>query len=147
MVDDRLGAERSDGGTEAVGHHHEYTLRTAADLLVRVLVDEERTADVEEVEGHTVNDHRKNEEHEAEARRAARTEEEETQSPSHKGNEHHLLDAEFLQEERDQKNTKRFRDLRYGRQEHVVFHCKGVGVFRRLAKGIQEWGGEAVGHL
>ena len=28
-----------------------------------------------------------------------------------------------------------------------MFYRKGVGVFRRLAKGIQEWGGEAVGHL
>ena len=102
MVDDGLGAERTNGGTEAVGHHHEHALCTATYFLIGVLVDEERTADVEEVEGHTVDDHRKDEEHEAEARRTARTEEEETQSPRTESNEHHLFNAELLQEEGDE---------------------------------------------
>ena len=99
VVDHSLGAERTDGGTQAVSHHHEHALGTAADLLVGVLVDEERAADVEEVEGYAVDDHREDEEHEAEARRTTCTKEEETQSPSAKGDEHHFLYTKFLKEE------------------------------------------------
>ena len=111
MVDDRLSAERTDGGTKAVGHHHEHTLRAAADLFIRILVDEERAADVKEVESHTVHNHRKDEEHKAEACRVASAKEEETQSPCTKGDEHHLLDTKLSEEERNQQDAKRFRNL------------------------------------
>ena len=102
MVHDRLGAQRADSGTEAIGHHHEHTLRTRTDAWVCVLVNEERAADVEEIEGHTVDNHGKDEQHEAETCRTACTKEEETQCPCNKGDEHHLLDAELLQEEGDE---------------------------------------------
>ena len=37
--------------------------------------------------------------------------------------------------------------MRDGRQEHVVLHREGVGIFRRLPESIQERRAETVGHL
>ena len=146
-VHHRLGAERTDGGAEAVGHHHEHALGAAADLLVGILVDEQGAADVEEVESHAVDDHGEDQQHEAEAGGVARAEEEEAERPGHKGDEHHLLDAELLQEEGDQQDTQGLRDLRDRGEEHVVLHREGVGILRVGAESVEVRRGEAVGHL
>ena len=56
MVDNGLGGQCSDGGTQSVGHQHEEALGTGADGLVGLLVDVERSGNVEEVKGYTIHD-------------------------------------------------------------------------------------------
>ena len=57
VIHDLHGENRSDAGTETVGHNHEKPLRTAANVGVRVLVHIERAGDVEEVKRHAIDQH------------------------------------------------------------------------------------------
>ena len=111
VVDHRLRAERADRGAEAVGHHHEDALCAGADAFVGILVHEERAADVEKVEGNAVDDHRKDEQHQAETGGSACAQEGEAQEPGEERDEHHLLDAEALQAERNQQDAERLGHL------------------------------------
>ena len=93
MVDDRLRHQRTDKGSETVSHHHKQTLRTAADAVVCLLIHEQRTRYIEEVEGNAIDYHREEEQPNATAR-IAETEEAESQHPTQECNQYDLLDAE-----------------------------------------------------
>lgn len=60
-VHDSLGTQGADGGTEAVGHHHENALCAGTDVFIGFFFNKERTADIEEVESNAVNDAGKDE--------------------------------------------------------------------------------------
>ncbi len=110
-VDDGLCAKRTDGGADAVGHDHEKSLRRGTNGGVGLVVDEERTRDVEEVERHTVDDHREDE-HPYAAAGIAEPEQPEAQHPCEHGHQHDVLDAETLETERNQEYAERLGDLR-----------------------------------
>ena len=146
VVYHRLRAQRADGGSEAVGHDDEQPLRARADVLVRLAVDEQRTRDVEEVEGHAIDNHREDE-HPHAAARIARSEEAEAQHPCQHGDEHHVLDAEAFQEERYQQDAERLGHLRERYQDVGMLHAEGVGILGYAAEAADVGVGKAVGNL
>ena len=105
MVHHLLRQYRTDGGTEPVGHHHEQSLRTRTDGSIRFLIDKQGTRNVEEIERHTIDEHREDEHPHAIAR-IPPTEKTETEHPTEHGNEHDTLDAEPLQGKRDEQETQ-----------------------------------------
>ena len=57
VIDHRLCSERTERSANPIGHDHEEPLGTRSDGGVGLLVHEERTRDIEEVEGDPVDDH------------------------------------------------------------------------------------------
>ena len=110
MVDDGLGGKRTYRGAKTIGHQHEQSLCAGAYILAGGLIDEEGARDVEEVEGHAIDDHRDNK-HPYAAARITRADESEAEHPCEHGDEHHVLDTEFLHEERDEQDTAGLTDL------------------------------------
>ena len=55
-VDNRLGGERTDSSTEAVGHHHKQTLCRRALRRLGLLIHVQRAGDIEEIERKTIDD-------------------------------------------------------------------------------------------
>ena len=92
MVDDSLCHQCSDERAQTIGHHHKQALCAAADALVRLLIDEQRTRDIEEVKGYAIDKHRKQEKPYATAR-VTQSEEGKTQYPSEKRDKNHTLDT------------------------------------------------------
>ena len=146
-VDHRLRAECADRSADTVGHQHEQTLRTGANGRITFLIYEQRTRDIEEVEGYTVDNHGDNEEHHAGEGRNTDGEEAETQHPSEHGNEHNGFNTEAFQEEGDEQNAERLTDLRQRDQNIGMLHEPlslkgGIG-----AKTTDEGIGKSVGNL
>ena len=143
-VDHRLGGECANSRADTIGHQHKQSLGGTSLLRVRVLLDKERSGDVEEVEGHAIDDHREDKHPHATAR-IAQGEEAEAQHPGHHGDEHDVLDAVALHKEGDEEDAAGLADLGE-RDEHIgMVDAEGVGVlgyvFKRGDKGV----GEAVG--
>ena len=86
-------------------------MRTRTDAWVCVLVNEKRAADVEKVESHAIDYHRKQEEPDTVAG-IADSEETEAQHPAKQGNEHNFLNAESRKEEGNKQDTERLAHLR-----------------------------------
>lgn len=146
MIDDGLRAERSDRGADAVGHDHEESLRRGADRRIGLLIDEERPRDVEEVEGHTIDDHRKDE-HPHAVSGVAQAEESKTEHPGEHGHEHDVLDAEAFQAEGNEQDAERFGDLRQRDQRIGVVGAERGGIFGDVAETGDEGIRKAVGNL
>ena len=62
VINHRLCSERTERSPNPIGHDHEEPLGTGADGGIGLLVHEERTRDIEEVEGDPVDDHTEEEE-------------------------------------------------------------------------------------
>ena len=101
MVHHLLSGYSADGSTEAIGHNHEQSLRTAPDFGLCMLVNEQGTRNVEEVERHALNYHREHE-HPHAGSRVAQTEKAKAQHPRQHGNHHDTLDAKTFQAEGDE---------------------------------------------
>ena len=106
-IDDGLCTQCTDGGTNTVCHQHEQTLRRGTDGRVGGFIHKQRTGDVEEVEGNAIDNHGKYE-HPHAAARITQSEQTETKHPCEHGNEHHLLDAVALHEERNEQDAAGF---------------------------------------
>ena len=146
MIHHAAGGPGADGGAETVGHQHEETLRRGTDVLVGILVDEERAGDVEEVERHAVHDAAQNE-HPHAAARVAGPEEAEAEHPREHRDEHHLLDAELLHRERDQQDAEGLGELAQGDQRIGVIGAPGIREEGILLEGSDEGVGVAVRDL
>ena len=146
VVHHRLCTQRSDGGTQSVGHDDEQALGARADSLVRLTVNEQRARYVEEVESHSIDNHRE-QEHPDAAAWVARAEQAEAQHPCEHGDEHHPFDAEALQAERYQQDAERLRYLRQRDQDIGMLHAEGVGIFRYAAEAADVRVGKSVGDL
>ena len=146
VIDNGLCAQRTDGGAEPVGHDHEQALGAAAYVGSRVLIDEQRARDIEEVECHSVNDHREYEEPYA-AARIAQPEQPEAEHPGEHGYHHDTLDAEALHEKRDEQYAAGLADLRQGNQYACVFHSEGLRISRFGGETADKGIGVAVGNL
>jgi hypothetical protein len=106
VVDDQPRNPGSNRGAQTVCHEHEETLCAGADVAGGLAVDVERTGNVEEVEGDTVDDAGKHEQPYARAR-VAKSEETEPEHPCEHGDEHDFLDAESLHEEWNEEDAER----------------------------------------
>ena len=146
-VNHGAGGEGTDRGAEAVGHHHEQSLRAGADVPAGALLNIERTRDVEEVERDTVDDAAEDKQQHTRHGRMAESEERETEHPGQHRDEHHLLDAEPLHKERDQQDAKCLGSLRDGDQRVGILHGERVGKRRIGCEGAQEGVGVAVRDL
>ena len=93
VVHNLAGSQGADGGTDAVGHHHEQSLGRRLDGRLTLLVDEDASRDVEEVEGDTVDDAGEDEHDDAGHGRIADAEEAEAEHPGEHRHEHDHLDA------------------------------------------------------
>ena len=111
LVNNLASSQRTNGSTNAVGHHHEQTLSRSLDLRVAFLVDEDTARDIEEVKGDTVNDTREDEEDNTRHSGISYTEEAETEDPCEKRHQHYHLDTETLQEERNHQDAQGLRSL------------------------------------
>ena len=145
-VHDGARGIRAEEGAETVGHNHKDALRRGADLAAGLLFDEERAGDVEEVECHAVDDHRKHEERRTRSR-IADAEEPEAQHPGQHRNQHHFLNAETPEEERNQQNAERFGHLRQREQDHRVLHDGRIGILGHRSEVLNVAVAEGVGDL
>ena len=136
--DNLAGCKRAYGGTESVGHQHEHSLGTGTDVRGGVLIDIERTGDVEEVEGHSINDAAEHEEQYTGHRGIAKAEESETEHPCEHGDEHYLLDAEFLHAERNQQDTESLGSLADGDEGIGILDGEGICKSGIGGKGTEE---------
>ena len=110
VIDHRLCSERTECSPNPIGHDHEEPLGTGANGGVGLLVHEERTRDIEEVEGDPVDDHTQQEEPDT-TTRVTETEEGKAQDPSRHSDEHHPTDTEATQGKWDKQDTERLREL------------------------------------
>ena len=145
-VNHELRSKRTDSGTEAVGHHHEHTLRTGTNLGTRLLIHKERATDVEEIERHAIDNHREDEKPHAVAR-VADSEKAETEHPCEHRHQHHILDTETAQAERNQQDTECFGNLRQRNQDVGVLHGKRVSILLHAGKGGYKGVGVTIGDL
>ena len=125
-VDDGLCGKGAYGGADAVGANHEKSLGRRAHRGRGLLVDVETARDVEEVEGHAVDDAREHNHPEARPG-VAEAEEPEAAHPRQHRHEHDALDAETFQAEGDEEDAEGLGSLRDG--------YEGVGVARAPRRG------------
>ena len=92
MIDHKLSAKHTYRGSKAICHHHEEALCRVTNTEVCFLIYKEAAADVEEVEGYTIDYHRKYDEGEARTR-VADGKEAKAQCPGKHCHEHHFLNA------------------------------------------------------
>ena len=125
MIDHHLCQQSAYGGTKAIGHHHKQALGRIADIHIGLLVHKERTADVEEVKGHSIYYHAQHKPDDT-ATGIAHGKEQITEHPGQHGHEHHTFDTELLQEEGNEQNAKGLAYLTE-RDEYVgMLHAKGI---------------------
>ena len=55
-IDDLASSQRTDSGTDTIGHHHKQSLRRSLDRRFALLVDKDTARDIEEVEGYSIDD-------------------------------------------------------------------------------------------
>ena len=110
FVHDGLCAQGTDSGTETVGHHHEQSLCRRADARVGFLVHKQRAGDVVKVKGKAIYNHGEDD-GPYHAAGVADAEKSETEEPGNHGHQHHLLDAEALEEEGNEQNAEGFCNL------------------------------------
>ena len=147
-VDHPLRHQHARRSTKAVRHHHEQSLRSTADARVRVLIDEQRAADVEEVEGDTIDNHRKDDEDKSVAG-IADGKEPEAKHPGKHGNEDDLLDAQATHTKWDEQEAERFAHLRERGEDDAVLYHEGIGVavFQSRSPSLKVGRGVAVGDM
>ena len=133
-----LRGERTDRGADTVRHHHKETLGTRADRRVSLLIHIQRTGDIEEIEGEAVHDTTEHKEQYTRHTRITGTEECKTEHPCKHGQQHHILNSEFLQEERNSQNTKGLAYLADGNQNTGVLYGKGIRKSRISAETGEE---------
>ena len=71
----------------------------------------------------------------------------EAQHPGQHRNQHHFLNAETPEEERNQQNAERFGHLRQREQDHRVLHDGRIGILRHRAEILNVAVAEGVGDL
>ena len=128
MIDYLSGKDGTDRCTQTVCHQHKQSLCRSSHLRFALLVDEQTTRHIEEIESHTVNQTRENEEGNARERRIAHSEEAETEHPCKHGDEHHDLDAITLEEVWNQEDAERLSNLRDGYQKRSIIGSKGINM-------------------
>ena len=111
-VDDLTSGQRTDSGTQTVGHHHEQALGRSLDAGFAFLIDIDTTRNIEEVEGNTIDDAGKDKEEYTRHGRIADAEEAEAEYPGKERHKHHNLNTETLQEERYHQDAACLTDLR-----------------------------------
>ena len=127
MIHHGLSTECAHRGSDSICHDHEEALRAVSLLRSCLLIDIERAADIEEIESDAVDNHRNDEEPHA-ASRVAETEEAEAEHPGKHSHQHHTLDAEAFQAERNQKDAESLTQL--GERD------KEVGITGEIIVGI-----------
>ena len=95
----------------AISHHHKQALSRSLDGGLALLVDENTSGDIEEVEGHAIDDTREDEKQHTGHGRITHTEEAETEYPGKHRHQHHHLDTITLQEKRYHEDAKGLADL------------------------------------
>ena len=133
-------------GTNTVSHQHKESLRRSLHASVGLLLNEERTRNVEEVERYAIDNHRCKECHKAnETLGRADAEEAEAEYPRQHRHNHHTLNTEALEADRDKEYAQRLRDLRErGEQRRIL--CKPAWVFARSER-VDIRASEAIGNL
>ena len=149
MVYYLAGCQRTYGSANTIGHHHEQALSRSLDAGFALLIDEDTTRHIEEVEGHTVNDAREDEHDNTWHSGVTNTEESETEHPGEHRHEHYNLDAITLQEEWDHEDTQGLANLRdTGKQGGIVSGKRtGYGCIGTTLKAGNERTGIAIGYL
>ena len=147
MVDDGTGREGSDGGSQTVGHQHEEALPGRAYLGRTDLIDIQTATDVEEIEGHTIDEAAEDEEDDAGVVGRTESEESETEHPSEHGDEHDDLDAEAFQEEGDEQDAQGFCHLREAHEHRSVVGTESICHLRNGLERGDVGSREAVGDL
>ena len=99
-IDDQAAERTAQHRADTVGHQHEQALRAGAYRRVALPLDEQRAGDIEKVERHAVDDARQHD-HPQLRPGIAVGEKPEAQRPRQHADQHHRLDAEALQEERE----------------------------------------------
>ena len=121
MIDHQLSAEHTYRGSKAICHHHKEALCRVTNTEVCFLIYKEAAADVEEVEGYTIDYHRKYDEGEARTW-VADGKEAKAQCPGKHGHEHHFLNAKTTQAERNEQDAKRFTHLADRCHNDAILH-------------------------
>ena len=146
VIDHRLCSQRTERSADAVRHDHEEPLGTGANGGVGLLVHEERTRDIEEVEGYPVDDHTQQEEPDTTAW-VTEAEEGKAKHPSRHSDEHHPTDTEATQGKWDEQDTERLGELGEGDEDVGMLDPEGIGIGRYLAEGADEGISKAIGDL
>ena len=147
LVYDSLCGQRADRSTYAVGHHHKQTLGTRAHRRIGLLVNIERTGDIEEVKRKAVNDATQYEQQYAGHTRIAHAEEGKAQYPCQHSQQHDVLDTELLEEERDQKDADCLTNLRDRNEHRTMLYGKGLYEVGTCREATQEGRCKTVGDL
>ena len=147
MIYNLSGNQRADCCTQTVGHQHKQALRGCTNFCVTFLVDKQAAGDIKEVECHTVDKARKDEQNHAGESGVAESQEAETANPRKHGDEHNRLDAIAFQEERNEQDAEGFRYLRNRNQERCIVGCKRIGKFGKALEVSEERSGKTVSNL
>lgn len=130
MIYDPAAADAAEIGAETIGHDHEEALGAGPDGDGRFFFDEQRTGDVEEIEGHAIDDHGKQQEYQT-AAGIADAEKTEAEYPGEDTHQHDPFDAKTLQEKGYGENEERFGDLRDRGQQIGMFDGKSIIIVPR----------------
>ena len=146
-VDDITSRQCSDGCAKAVSHHHKQSLSRCLNLRIAFLVDKDTARDIEEVEGDTIDDTLQDEENGSRHGGISNAKQTKAEYPCEERHQHHNLNAETLQEERNQQNTASLADLGNRGKQCGIVGSKRVGILRNSLETRQEGTCEAIGHL
>jgi len=146
IIHDAAGDVRADPGAEAIGHEHEEALGAGADLDIRLAFDEQRPGDIEEVEGHAIDDHGQDQEGQA-AAGVAKSKETETEDPGEDAHDDDLFDAKPPEEERNGENEERLGDLRNGDDQYGMPNAKRASVLGYFGEIVDEAVGKCIADL
>ena len=140
-------SQGTDGSTQTIGHHHKQALSRCLDAGLTLLVNEDTTRNIKEVEGDTIYDARENEENHTRHCRITYAKESETEHPCKERHQHHNLDAKTLQEEGNHQDTQCLTNLRDRRQQGSIVGSKGVGKLWYSLKMSNERTSKTIGYL
>ena len=134
FIDNRLGRERTDSSSETISHHHKESLCRRTLCFFCLLIDVERTGDIEEIKGKTIDDAAQDEEDDSRETGITCSKECKAEYPREHRHKHDVLDSEAFEEERNSQDTERLADLADGDKDIRVLHTKGVSKLFDCAK-------------
>ena len=130
--------------SESISHDHEQSLGTGPDGNGGLFFDEERTGNIEEVEGHSIDDHGEDEEGKPGAG-VADTKEAKAKNPGENAHQHYFFDTETIEEKRNGEDEQGLGDLGHRGKEVRMFDGERIGIV--AGKVADKGQSECVGDL
>src|SRR5258708_28081040 len=127
MIHDPAAAFAAQVSPQPIGHDHEQSLRAGPDGDGCFFFDEQRTGDIEEIEGHPVDDHGKHQERQP-AAGVADTEQPKAEYPGENAHQHYFFDTEPIEEKGNGQDEKGFGYLGDRSEQVGMFNGKTVRI-------------------